>query len=62
MYAAIHHDMKHTVLDQYMVSNVDGDAGEAWNFVDPIMQMSCHKPVLPKGAKVGLYYAVVGLY
>jgi hypothetical protein len=52
VYAAIHHDVKHVVLQNYMVSNVDVGAdggGEGWPLIDKIQSMSCHNPLLPAG-------------
>jgi hypothetical protein len=43
VYAAVHHNVKHVMLENYMVSNVDID-GEAWKFVDSLESMSCHDP------------------
>jgi hypothetical protein len=43
VYAAVHHDVKHVMLNNYMVSNVDDD-DEAWKFVDSLESMSCHYP------------------
>lgn len=48
VYAAIHHKVKHVVLENYMVSNVDMGPigqGEAWKFVDAIKELSCHDPL-----------------
>ena len=52
--------MKHVVLDNYMVSNVDGSrgSGEYWDFLGGITTMSCDAPVLPKGvARPGFLHA-----
>ncbi|CAK0889528.1 unnamed protein product [Prorocentrum cordatum] len=43
VYAAVHHNVKHVMLENYMVSSVDAD-GEAWKFVDSLESMSCHDP------------------
>ncbi|CAK0910140.1 unnamed protein product [Prorocentrum cordatum] len=47
VYAAVHHNVKHVMLENYMVSNVDmgvEGGGEAWKFVDALESMSCHNP------------------
>jgi len=42
-YAAAHNGVRHVVLENYMVSNVEG-LGEAWRWVDSLAGMSCHDP------------------
>lgn len=50
-YAAIHHNVKHALFDQYMLSNVDivPEAGEPWDWVADLNDMSCHTPGFPNG-------------
>jgi len=42
-YAAVHHNVNHVELENYMISNADVP-GEAWKFVDALQSMSCHDP------------------
>jgi len=42
-YAAVHHNVNHIQLENYMVSN-PRVGGEAWRFVDTLESMSCHDP------------------
>jgi len=45
IYAAVHHDVKHVININYMVSNVDSSSDmEAWKYVDSLNSMSCHNP------------------
>jgi hypothetical protein len=42
-YAAVHNNVNHVQLENYMVSN-PRVGGEAWRFVDALESMSCHDP------------------
>jgi hypothetical protein len=45
--AAAHVGVKHVTMANYMVSDVDADAGEAWEWVDKYTNISCHNPEIP---------------
>ena len=38
IYAAVHHEVKHSLFTQYMVSDVDAP-GEGWDWIDDVHSM-----------------------
>jgi hypothetical protein len=50
--AAAKLDVRHVVLDHFMVSAPLVNSGEGWKFVDALQSLSCHNPAFPEGAPV----------